>query len=128
VAKHDSKLWLFGGALADGTVADDLWMSTDGSSWTQMSGGNPFDGVTARQRATLGSLGGSLYLFGGTDAEGVAIDDFNVFDSGTWDLATGPSGWATSRAGFTIWRDAFWFAGGLDGNADSNKVWSWFPG
>jgi hypothetical protein len=127
VAVHQGKLWLFGGQLADRSVDGDLWCSADGTTWSvESSGGMLGDGPGPRQGATLASLGGGpLYLFGGVSATGAALDDFQLFDGG-WDLGTGPSNWNISRAGFATWRGAFWFAGGRNGNAASDAVWSWF--
>lgn len=129
VAVHQRKLWLFGGRVADGSVTDDLWSSTDGVTWQiEASDGMLGDGPGGRQRATLASLGGTtLYLFGGIDATGAPLDDLQLFDGSGWDLGTGPSNWAITRPGFAIWRGAFWFAGGSDGDAASDAVWSWFP-
>lgn len=129
VAVHDGRLWLSGGKLADGSVAGDLWSSDDGATWTAHGTDGPFDsGPGGRYCATLASLGGrALYLFGGLDANGKVLDDVNQFDGGGWDLGTGPTDWAVAGPGFTVWRGAFWFAGGQDGAATNQAVWSWFP-
>jgi hypothetical protein len=124
VTQHAGKLWLFGGRLADDSLTDDLWCSEDGASWTSLDAGH----TGAREFATLGSTGASLYVFGGNDAGGASLNDLSVYDGGSWDLDTGPSRWTISRPGFAVWRDAFWFAGGLDGSANSASVWSWYPG
>jgi hypothetical protein len=128
VTVHQDKLWLFGGLLGDGSVADDLWASADGTTWTQQGSGGMFDdGPGGRQRAALASLGGTtLYLFGGIGATGAPLDDLQLFDGGSWDLGTGPTDWAISSPGCATWRRALWFAGGSDGNAATDAVWSWF--
>jgi len=126
VAAHGGKLWLFGGLTADGGVAGDLWSSADGATWTRIIEG-PFGTPQARSRATLASPDGStLYLFGGLDASGQPLDDFNQLDGDSWDLADGPGGWTVSRSGFAVWRGVFWFAGGLAGQTASDQVWSWY--
>jgi hypothetical protein len=121
------RLWLFGGRPAAGTVAGDLWASDDGMTWTLIDPGDDMNAVPARERACLGALPGGLYLVGGMDASGAPFDDLNVFDGRSWNLDTGP-GWKVTRPGMTQWRGALWFAGGLDGVADSDAVWSFFPG
>jgi hypothetical protein len=67
-----------------------------------------------------------LYLFGGTDANDRPLNDFNAWSDGSWDVMTGPKNWNVSRAGSTVWRQSLWFAGGLNGSAASDAVWSWF--
>jgi hypothetical protein len=128
VAVHQGRLWLFGGLLGDGTVAADLWASADGTTWSaQGPGGRLGGGPVGRQRATLASLGGKpLYLFGGIGANGEPLNDLQLFRSHGWELGTGPSNWAVTCPGFAVWRGAFWFAGGTDGKAASDAVWSWF--
>lgn len=131
VTAHAGKLWLFGGTLAGGDLGGDLWSSTNGVTWESHGSGMPWDndGPARRTRAVLASLGETtpLYLFGGLGPDGAALNDFYQFD-GDWNLATGPSGWTIRQPGFTIWKTAFWFAGGTSGNAASDSVWSWFSG
>lgn len=128
VTAFNNMLWLFGGQAADGSVSADLWNSADGASWSRADGGVTFgSGPGARQGATLASAdGASLYLFGGIDQSGVALNDFNLFDSGDWDLADGPGAWTVRQAGSALWQGALWFAGGLAGSAASDQVWSWY--
>jgi len=128
VAAFGGKLWLFGGLKADGSLAGDLWNSTDGATWNKVASSDIFgSGPGPRQRATLASPDGtSLYLFGGLGPSRQPLDDLNLLDGSSWDLATGPNGWTVSRSGFAVWQGAFWFAGGLAGSAATDQVWSWY--
>lgn len=128
LAVHDQKLYLFGGLLADGSVSDELWVSADGVAWTKQTTGGRFSAIEGRQQAILASIGDSLYLAGGIDAQGNPLNDLNVYSGGSWAVATGPSGnWGVHRAGYAVFHGALWVVGGLDFNANNNTVWAYFP-
>lgn len=129
VAAFGGKLWLFGGLQGDGSVACDMWNSSDGTTWNLVSSSDIPGGCgpEARHHACLASPDEStLYLFGGIDASGKALDDFCQLDGDSWDLVAGPGGWTVRRAGSAVWQGALWFAGGMAGSASTDQVWSWY--
>ena len=129
IVEHKGSLYLFGGLLADQSVSDELWSSADGAVWSRETGGIRGGSPPARQAAALFSVKGKLYLFGGLGAAGDPLADFREYKSPGWGLLSGPSrSWAINNAGVAIWRDAFWMAGGYDGDALNANVWSFFPG
>jgi hypothetical protein len=71
-AALDGKLWVFGGLTQPGQDSDELW-SLDGALWTRLMTGNATP--AARYAATMATLGGNVFVFGGdeilTPADGV---------------------------------------------------------
>jgi hypothetical protein len=92
MASVGGKVVLFGGIEQESGSggASDTWTTTDGVTWTQVSGAGP-SGRYAHAMATLGSS--VAVLFGGSTGTTTPTDTW-TFDGSTWtpSPATGPSG------------------------------------
>lgn len=74
---HDGLMWLLGGTdepdpLNGTSLFNDVWQSTDGEIWTQVTAAAPW---APRQLCSAVSYDGALWVIGGTDAEGQPLGD-----------------------------------------------------
>lgn len=126
LAIHDEKLWLFGGLINQTIVSDELWVSADGVTWKQEKTGEQYSQIPGRQQAVLASLGDILYLTGGIDGQGTALNALYFYKKKCWKIGNGTN-LNVSQTGFTIYRNALWIAGGLDGKTSNNVVMVYYP-
>lgn len=79
---HNDKMYVVGGLSAIGEPLDDVWSSTDGVNWTEVSTG----GFTARIKASTVVYDDKVYMIGGQLADGKCVTDALVSsDAGvTW--------------------------------------------
>lgn len=74
---YENNILLVGGnKLSDGTVTNNVWLSSDGLTWA-LGNGNA-KGFTPCQGASLTLYDDSYYLIGGIDAKGDAIKDIYI--------------------------------------------------
>jgi hypothetical protein len=118
-------MYLYGGQLADTTMADDVWFSTDGNTWTNLT--MAATGV-GRDAANLFFFQNQLWIVGGySDAAGtIPINDVaSSPDGATW-LVTGPI-FPTGRAimAGVVYNNQMWVIAGVDStNVVTSEVWS----
>jgi len=58
----NGQLWVIGGYRSNGVYLNDVWTSTDGVSWTQVTAAAAFE---PRKQFSSGTLNGRLFIFGG---------------------------------------------------------------
>lgn len=80
----DDKMFIAGGLDALGYPLNDVWSSSDGVSWTEVSNG----GFSARIKASTVAYAGKIYMFGGQLADGTcAVETLVSSDNGvTWEV------------------------------------------
>lgn len=123
---HDGKLWIAGGELAltqdlpgGGRWSfdtDDVWSSSNGVDWTQMTSYAPFfpglHNVTA--------LNGKLWVVGGNDLSSPRNDVWSSDDGATWVPSTTSSAVpARGDAAVATFEQQLWVIGGATGSDDS---------
>src|SRR5690606_34272758 len=59
---HDNKIYVAGGRNASGTLLNDIWTSSNGSTWTQLTVTTPFDPVWGHR---VVAYNGQWFLPGG---------------------------------------------------------------
>jgi hypothetical protein len=125
VAVFKNRLWLFGGA--DQVKPDfstvhslaDVWTSTDGTHWTQVTAAAPW---SPREDANVLVRGGSMYLVGG----GALADVWRTEDGVHWAQLTAQAGWQPRNGfGAVVFDGKFWVYGGSAGTSTNalNDIW-----
>ncbi|HSQ70666.1 MAG TPA: hypothetical protein VLM41_11330 [Steroidobacteraceae bacterium] len=113
---HKGAIYVLGGSQGDDAstggsgrvLFDDVWMSRDGRSWTELTGAGPR--WTPRAGAAVVSKGGYIYLLGGERGFSCGFDPaspcqpatrtlyFNDVwrskDGASWELVTASAGWS----------------------------------
>jgi hypothetical protein len=66
----DDKIWLAGGMTgpSDEDMVNDVWCTSDGANWTQVTAGAPFEG---RSDFTLTLFDNKLWVIGGIAIGGI---------------------------------------------------------
>ena len=140
------KLWLMGGLFpnANGTYFNDIWTSTNGSTWTQLTPGPHWS-----TRAQLGAViyNNKIWLLGGrSPLNNLHNDIWTSSDGISWTqekadvpvpgMGVQPSLWThwTPRRSFGLVAfnngsgNKLWLIGGYDGIRCENDVWSSIDG
>jgi hypothetical protein len=121
VLVFDNKLWLLGGAESSGSVDktptrffNDVWFSTDGVNWTQVTANASWGG----RGGHLGlAFGNKMWVIGGEGRR----DVWSSVDGKTWTQATATAEWSARRgAGGLVFDGKMWIFGGLE----LNDVWA----
>lgn len=126
----DNKMWLIGGAKSSGRLDqtptqffNDVWSSTDGINWTQVTAGAAWD---ARDGLFALNFGNRIWVGGGEGRR----DVWSSADGKTWTQATAGAEWTERRgSGGLVFDGKMWIFGGLE----RNDVWystdgkSWQP-
>ena len=127
-ASLNGKLWVVGGkgtGSGASSLLNDVWSSSDGTTWTQELAHAPF---SARNAHTVTAFNGKLWAMGGqtTNSASRLNDVWSSPDGITWtqELANAP--WPARSAHEVLVHDnKLWLIGGADTtDADLRDVWS----
>ena len=113
-------MWVLGGY--DGSsYLNDVWYSTDGVSWTQVTVTSPF---TLRSCHTSLVYDNKMWALGGYDGSSYLNDIWYSTDGAAWTQATANASWSKRRE-FTslVYDNKMWVLGGFNG-AGISDVWS----
>ena len=121
VGEFEERLVLIGGE-DDGSRLSDVWLSENGAEWMELTDSAGFDGRYLHQAATLG---GSLFVVGGTDGGNADRNDvWASADGENWGLVMASAAFLPrSNAQLATHRGSLWLIGGIQGNARFNDVW-----
>jgi len=117
------KYWIAGGQ-EDGQPANDVWSSTDGIDWTQVTAAAPW---RPRSNFTCVGFGGKLWVMGGLDANLAPLGDiWSSTDGVAWTKAADPAPWsARSGAAVAEHKGSLYLFGGLLADQSvSDELWS----
>lgn len=114
----DDKMYIAGGLDALGHPLNDVWSSSDGVNWTEVSNG----GFSARIKASTVAYAGKIYMFGGQLADGTCATETLVSsDNGiTWEVVDQDQALPDNfkaRCNADAWVDAdgyLWIVGGQE--------------
>ncbi len=118
VAEFGNKLWLIGGF--DGSYKNDVWSSSNGTTWTLATASTAF---SARSDHQLLSFNNKLWLIGGSDGS-IKNDVWSSSDGTTWTQATASAGFSARRSHqAVVFNNKMWLIAGWDGSI-KNDIWS----
>ncbi len=116
------KLWIFGGYHTDSSTSEnDVWSSSDGETWTQVTGAAAW---SKRYMHSVESLNGAFYVLGGFDGS-TKNDIWKSTDGANWTQTTLPAQWGVRYAHDTgVFNDRVWVVGGNSASSVYNDTWS----
>ena len=140
---YDGQLWIFGGSTNDDSAIvgpagperiyfNDVWRSTDGADWEQVTASAPWE---PRAGAVVVEKDDAMYLLGGEDGftctplpdcEPPYFNDvWRSVDGADWELVTDSAGWSP-RPGHqcAVVDDQFVCFGGFGLNGNPVDVWA----
>jgi Kelch motif protein len=122
---NNGQIWVMGGQTQDSPfpiVNNDVWSSSNGVTWTEVTSSAPWGGRT--QFGTV-ALNGQLWVMGGENNTGGYLNDVWSSSNGvTWVEATNSAPWGARQAfGAMALSGQLWVMGG-EGNTYLNDVWS----
>jgi hypothetical protein len=120
----NGKLWVVGGYGGPSKPYNDVWSSSDGTNWTQVT---PAAAFPARLWHQVVTFSGRMWLIGGQDPQTLAYfnDIWSSPDGATWtrvNAATPFSARSGHRA--VAFNGKLWVIGGSNINTYYNDVWS----
>lgn len=95
------KMWVIGGWTSGSGYLNDVYYSTDGITWTQATTAGAF---TAVLNPVVGSIGPTMYLFGGSNAQQTG-QGYKTVDGVTWTSLGAMDATFTANVGQALWMD-----------------------
>ncbi|MDD2716535.1 MAG: hypothetical protein PHW04_11655, partial [Candidatus Wallbacteria bacterium] len=119
---HDGKIWIAGGGASTG-IKSDVWQSSDGKNWTQVTADGGFG---ARNAAGLESFEGKLWLIGGNIAGGSKNDVWSSYNGITWTKECDAPFTSRYCLGTAVYVNKIWVVGGYTttNNTYLRDVWN----
>lgn len=135
VVVFNNKLWLFGGRDGSGVVKNDVWSSSNGQSWSQVSINGTYFSAREGQQVVVANIDGSnkLWVIGGYRSSAYLNDVWSSDDGVNWteELANNYRGNQFSiRSGHQVvvanidGSNKLWLIAGYSVNSHQNDVWS----
>jgi formylglycine-generating enzyme required for sulfatase activity len=130
MVSYDGKLWILGGNWWNGSSwisMNDVWYSADGSTWTQATGGSPWQ---ARRYHSCIVYDNKMWLMGGrVNVFAMVNDVWYSTDGANWTQATASAGWSPRCSfGASVFDGKMWvFGGEYESGGDHaylNDIWS----
>jgi hypothetical protein len=125
LAVFNNKLWLIAGATGqyyyNDPLLDDVWSTTDGSTWSRAEDSTPF---TPRYDHQTTIFNNKLWLIGGFDTD-FTNDVLSSTDGIVWTKLVDHAAF-TPRSGHRIvtFNNKLWVIGGTTKNGPVNDIWS----
>ncbi len=118
----NDKMWVIGGDDGNcGPYQSDVWYTSDGVTWTQVSGS---DALFPRYGHTSVIFNNKIWVIGGSDATGPKNDVWYSNDGMTWIMANGSAGFSPRvYHASVVFHNKIWVIGG-DPSADNTDIWS----
>ncbi len=122
VLVFQNKLWVIGGHTRPTALLADVWSSSDGNSWIQVSE----DAAFGARQSPLGLVfDNRMWIIGGFDAESEPLNDvWSSTDGTTWVCVTDSAEFSGRYAhSGAVSDDRMWVIGGRTDQGDMNDVW-----
>lgn len=118
----DDKMWVIGGVVDGGSFGNDVWVSDDGATWTELTQTNA---ITERAEHTATAFDNRLWVIGGSTTGGVKLNDVWSSSDGTdWRLETATADFSSRNFHQTVaFKGALWVIGGFDDTGAQNDIW-----
>ncbi|MEE2716467.1 MAG: Ig-like domain-containing protein [SAR324 cluster bacterium] len=133
VVTFGGKLWIFGGesvASASVSYLNDVWSSSDGTTWTQQSPtctdcGSNNNCWSGRSGHAVTVFNNALWLTGGTTSSGASREVWTSSNGTTWTCKTLSPAWSARSGHASIeYEGALWVLGGQNGSSiNSLETW-----
>ena len=118
-------MYVVGGRIADanGTVANDVWFTQNGTAWAESTAHAAF---SPRGELSGVVFNSTMYIMGGFNSDFTNNNDVWSSTTGaTWNQVTAHAGWgARHHQSSVVFNNQIWVLCGNDGNAALNDVWS----
>lgn len=133
-----NKLYIMGG-FSGATYYDDVWSSTDGSTWTQVTANGTSSNAPWSGRGNVAGVvyNGDMWIMGGWNGTSYLNDVWCSADGANWyDTTTGGQCGGTSAASWSgrnapasvVYQNRIWVMGGKTGTSNwASDVWSSAP-
>jgi N-acetylneuraminic acid mutarotase len=126
---YGGKLWVIGGDIDGGTptetVVNDVWSTTDGTTWVKVNGNPAFP---AREGHGAAVFNDAMWIVGGDDANGARTDVWKSTDGINWSQQSPAGTVPRTHHGTAVLNGRLYIVGGADGPyygaTQYNDVWS----
>ena len=115
------KLWVIGGNAPGAPILNDVWNTTDGDAWTQIS---PDAAFSPRYYHTALVYDDKLWVIGGYDGHHPEDNAWFSADGSTWTEAVNANFGPRYGHSSVVFDGKMWIIGGHDGNSPLSDVWS----
>jgi hypothetical protein len=118
----NGRLWVLGGStdLYGMALVNDVWSSSDGLNWTQVTAGAQW---AARSGLQVLALNGQITVLGGAAGGTLDNDVWSSSDGATWTCVASAAQWsARSVGGAVVLNGQMWLLGG-QGPGAASDVW-----
>lgn len=112
---YDNKLWVIAGSTYGTSYKNDVWYSTDGTTWTRATASAAFSGRYGLGVCVYNDL--MWVISGRTGAASYADDVYSSSDGVTWTLVKSSAAFtACSQMGIMVYDNKMWMTGGYTGS------------
>jgi hypothetical protein len=116
----DNKIWVIGGIDVNNTRVNDVWYSSDGFNWIQITANA---GWSSRYDHSAVVLNNKIWIMGGNGSAGFLNDVWSSSNGINWTQATANAGWsARNRHTSVAFNNKIWLLGGYDASYKQD-VW-----
>ncbi len=118
----NNQLWVLGGLSYNFVTGSDVWRSSDGANWTQVTANVGWGGKNNHAAIVWNN---KIGVMGGQNSGGAVQNDVWYSSDGVnWTQATAHAAWsARHHFGAVVYNNKMWIFGGSDGSALKNDVW-----
>lgn len=116
----NKKIWIMGGHDQEAAL-NDVWSSTNGTQWTNISRSAQWS-----PRSSFGCVyfGGKYWVMGGIDTAGSLLNEvWSSVDGAEWSQQKEPDWTARCAFGLMVFNNNLWMVGGQTANGATNEVW-----
>lgn len=115
--------WVMGGIGKSGAALNDVWSTTDGKTWTQVTGSAQW---SARSDFGCVWFNNLYWIMGGVDGNGNFLNDIWTSPDGVaWTKKSGTPAWsARSAFALTVFNGSLWIFGGRSASGVDSGFWT----